>query len=39
MLALAKKIFGSPNDRKVKSLMSRAAKITALEPQYQALSD
>ncbi len=39
MLALAKKIFGSPNDRKVKSLLARAARITTLEPQYEAMSD
>jgi len=39
MLAIAKKIFGSSNDRKVKSLMGRVAPINALEPQYAALSD
>ncbi|MGA0601867.1 preprotein translocase subunit SecA [Caulobacter sp. KR2-114] len=33
------KIFGSSNDRKVKQLMGRVAKINALEPQMAALSD
>ena len=39
MLGLAKKLFGSSNDRKVKSLGSRAQAINALEPQFAALSD
>jgi preprotein translocase subunit SecA len=39
MLGLAKKIFGSSNDRKVKSLLGRAQAINALEPQFAALSD
>jgi preprotein translocase subunit SecA len=39
MLGLAKKIFGSSNDRKVKSYLVRAQAINALEPQYVALSD
>ncbi len=39
MLALAKKIFGSSNDRKVKTLTSRVPAINALEPQFAALSD
>jgi preprotein translocase subunit SecA len=39
MLGFAKKIFGSSNDRSVKSMMARAAVITALEPQYAALTD
>ena len=34
-----KKVFGSTNDRKVKARLARANKITALEPQMQALSD
>jgi preprotein translocase subunit SecA len=34
-----KKVFGSTNDRKVKQLMGRAARINALEPQMEALSD
>ncbi|MGL4279083.1 MAG: preprotein translocase subunit SecA [Albidovulum sp.] len=36
---IAKKVFGSPNDRKVKSVRSLVAKINALEPEFQALSD
>ena len=39
MLALAKRIFGSSNDRRVKALGARVAAINALEPQFQALSD
>ncbi|HTI67838.1 MAG TPA: preprotein translocase subunit SecA [Caulobacteraceae bacterium] len=39
MLALAKKFFGSSNDRKVKSYAGRVAAINALEPQFSALSD
>ncbi len=34
-----KKVFGSTNDRRVKQMLGRVAKITALEPQMQALSD
>ena len=39
MLGLAKKIFGSSNDRKVKTMLARAQAINALEPQFVALSD
>ena len=39
MLGLAKKIFGSSNDRKVKGYLERSLKINALEPQFAALSD
>jgi preprotein translocase subunit SecA len=39
MLGIAKKIFGSSNDRKVKSMMARSQAINALEPQFAALSD
>src|SRR4051812_1661441 len=39
MLGLAKKIFGSSNDRKVKTMLGRAQAINALEPQFAALSD
>ncbi|MFZ5668324.1 MAG: preprotein translocase subunit SecA [Pseudomonadota bacterium] len=39
MLGLAKTLFGSSNDRKVKQLMGRVAKINALEPEIAALSD
>ena len=34
-----KKLIGSSNDRKVKSMMSKVSHITALEPQMAALSD
>ncbi|PLL14779.1 preprotein translocase subunit SecA [Tabrizicola sp. TH137] len=36
---LAKKVFGTPNDRKVKSVRPLVAKINALEPEFAALSD
>ncbi|WP_062762047.1 preprotein translocase subunit SecA [Falsirhodobacter sp. alg1] len=36
---LARKVFGSPNDRIVKSVRPLIAKINALEPEFQALSD
>jgi len=39
MLALAQKIFGSANERKVKGMRGRVLKINALEPQFQALTD
>lgn len=39
MLGIAKKFFGSSNDRKVKDFMGRVQKINALEPKYAALSD
>ncbi|MDI7776067.1 preprotein translocase subunit SecA [Asticcacaulis sp. EMRT-3] len=39
MLALAKMLFGSSNDRKVRGYMSRVQKINALEPKYKAMSD
>ena len=37
--SIARKVFGSPNDRKVKSVRPLVAKINALEPEFQALSD
>ncbi len=37
--ALTRKVFGSPNDRKVKSVRPLVAKINALEPEFTALSD
>ncbi|RIK98284.1 MAG: preprotein translocase subunit SecA [Proteobacteria bacterium] len=37
--ALARKIFGTPNDRRVKSYQSRVDAINALEPELAALSD
>ncbi|WP_189410868.1 preprotein translocase subunit SecA [Neogemmobacter tilapiae] len=36
---LATKVFGSVNDRKVKSVRPLVEKINALEPEFQALSD
>ena len=36
---LARKMFGTPNDRMVKSMRPLVAQITALEPEYAALSD
>ena len=36
---LAKKIFGSRNDRLLKQYRKNVAKINALEPQMQALDD
>lgn len=36
---LAKKVFGTPNDRKVKSVRPLVAQINALEPEFQALTD
>ena len=35
----AKKVFGTPNDRKVKATRPLVAKINALEEEFQALSD
>jgi preprotein translocase subunit SecA len=37
--SIAKSLFGSSNDRYVKSLRKTVEKINALEPQMQALSD
>jgi preprotein translocase subunit SecA len=39
MLGFAKKLFGSSNERKVKALTARVAKINAYEAEYAALSD
>lgn len=36
---ITKKVFGTPNDRKVKSVRPLVAKINALEPEFQALDD
>src|SRR6056297_2669201 len=35
----AKKIFGTANDRKIKATRPLVAKINALEPEFEALSD
>ncbi len=39
MLALAKRIFGSSNERRIKSMGAKVAAINALEPDYAKLSD
>ncbi|AUQ60255.1 preprotein translocase subunit SecA [Phaeobacter inhibens] len=36
---LAKKVFGTPNDRKIKATRPLIAKINALEPEFEKLSD
>ncbi len=36
---LARKVFGTPNDRMVKSVRPIVAKINALEPEFAALTD
>jgi len=36
---LAKKVFGTANDRKIKAVQPLVKKINALEPDFQALSD
>ena len=36
---LAKKVFGTPNDRKIKATRPMVDRITALEPKYEKLSD
>ncbi len=36
---LAKKVFGTPNDRKIKATRPIVEKINALEPEFEKLSD
>ncbi len=36
---IAKKVFGTANDRKVKAARPLVDKINALEPEFEALSD
>ena len=36
---IAKKVFGTPNDRKVKAVRPLIDKINALEPEFAALTD
>ncbi len=36
---LAKKVFGTPNDRKIKATRPLVDKINTLEPEFEALSD
>ena len=37
--ALARKLFGSSNDRRLKGYRPKVAAINALEPEFEALSD
>ena len=37
--AIARKLFGSSNERRIKSYFPRVAAINALEPQLESLSD
>ncbi|HLK26824.1 MAG TPA: preprotein translocase subunit SecA [Caulobacteraceae bacterium] len=39
MLAVAKRLFGSSNERKVRAMGPRIARINALERQFEALTD
>ncbi len=36
---LAKKVFGTPNDRKIKAARPLVEKINALEPEFEILTD
>ncbi len=36
---LARKVFGTPNDRKIKAVRPLVERINALEPEFKALSD
>ena len=36
---IAKKVFGTPNDRKIKATRPIVEKINALEPEFEKLSD
>ncbi|SES09243.1 protein translocase subunit secA [Tranquillimonas rosea] len=37
--SIAKKVFGTPNDRKIKATQPLIDRINALEPEFEALSD
>jgi len=37
--SVARKVFGSPNDRKIKATRPLVEKINALEPEFEKLSD
>ena len=39
LATLQKKVFGTPNDRKIKSVRSLVERINALEPEFQKLDD
>ncbi len=36
---IAKKVFGTPNDRKIKATLPLVAKVNDLEPEFEKLSD
>ena len=36
---IRRKVFGTPNDRKVKAVRPLVARINALEPEFEALDD
>jgi len=36
---ITKKVFGSPNERKIKAARPMVGKVNALEPEFRALSD
>jgi len=37
--AMARKVFGTPNDRKIKATWPLVREVNALEPKFQAMSD
>ncbi|WP_281826440.1 preprotein translocase subunit SecA [Jannaschia rubra] len=37
--AIAKKVFGTPNDRRVKATLKLVERVNALEPEFQKLTD
>ena len=37
--SLARKVFGTPNDRKIKAARPLVAKVNALEAEFSALTD
>ena len=39
MLGIAKKVFGTENDRKLKKLRPLVEKINGLEPKFEAMTD
>jgi preprotein translocase subunit SecA len=39
MNTIAKKVFGTPNDRKIKAVKPLVKKINDLEPEFEALND
>ena len=39
IVGLARRIFGSQNDRRLKPMFKRVEAINALESQYEAMTD